>query len=177
MTERKLVPQKPTPAFIGASWFVLVIGVASYLVGLWNSPMVLHEKGYYFTILLFGLFSVISIQKTIRDKAEEVPVTNIYYGVAWFSVVASVALLVIGLWNAEMLLSEKGFYGLAMVMSLFAVIAVQKNVRDLAAFEEIEKDDKIKRRPISSLNNSPQSQVSPKVSPPAHKNVARPNNQ
>ena len=146
MSEPKLVPQKPTPAFIGASWFVLVIGMASYLIGLWNASMQLNEKGYYFTILLFGLFSVISIQKTIRDRAEDIPVTNIYYGVAWFSVIASLALLVIGLWNAEMLLSEKGFYGLAMVLSLFSVIAVQKNVRDLAVFSEIEKEESAKRR-------------------------------
>jgi uncharacterized membrane protein YiaA len=141
MVESKLVPQKPTGAFIGASWLALLIGVSSYLVGLWNASMELNEKGYYFTILLFGLFAVISIQKTIRDRTEGIPVTNIYYGVAWFSVVASLSLLVIGLWNAEMLLSEKGFYGLAMIMSLFGAITVQKNVRDMAVFADVEKYD------------------------------------
>lgn len=146
MVEPKLVPQKPTGAFIGASWFALLIGVTSYLVGLWNAGMELNEKGYYFTILLFGLFAVISIQKTIRDRAEGIPVTNIYYGVAWFSVIASLSLLVIGLWNAEMVLSEKGFYGLAMLMSLFGAITVQKNVRDMAAFAEVEKNDDPKRK-------------------------------
>lgn len=144
MAEYKLVPQKPTGAFIGASWFALLIGVCSYLIGLWNASMELNEKGYYFTILLFGLFSVISIQKTIRDRAENIPVTNIYYGVAWFSVIASLSLLVIGLWNAEMLLSEKGFYGLAMIMSLFGAITVQKNVRDMAAFADVQKPDNSK---------------------------------
>lgn len=146
MVEPKLVPQKPTGAFIGASWFALLIGMFSYLIGLWNANMELNEKGYYFTILLFGLFAVISIQKTIRDRTEGIPVTNIYYGVAWFSVIASLSLLVIGLWNAEMLLSEKGFYGLAMIMSLFGAISVQKNVRDMAVFAEIEKNDGTKRR-------------------------------
>lgn len=141
MVESKLVPQKPTGAFIGASWFALLIGMSSYLVGLWNSHMELNEKGYYFAILLFGTFAVISIQKTIRDRTEGIPVTNIYYGIAWFSVVASISLLVIGLWNAEMLLSEKGFYGLAMIMSLFGAITVQKNVRDMAVFAEVEKND------------------------------------
>ena len=51
--------QKPTPAFIGASWVALFAGVISYCVGLWNSDMQLNERGYYFTILLFGLFSAI----------------------------------------------------------------------------------------------------------------------
>lgn len=111
--------------------------------------MELNEKGYYFTILLFGLFAVISIQKTIRDRAEDIPVTNIYYGVAWFSVIASLSLLVIGLWNADMLLSEKGFYGLAMLMSLFGAITVQKNVRDMAVFAEVEKTENPKRKLFS----------------------------
>lgn len=141
MVEAKLVPQKPTGAFIGASWFALLVGVTSYLVGLWNAGMQLNEKGYYFTILLFGLFAVISIQKTIRDRTEGIPVTNIYYGVAWFSVLASLSLLVIGLWNSEMLLSEKGFYGLAMTMSLFGAITVQKNVRDMAVFADTDTND------------------------------------
>ena len=44
--------------------------------------------------------------------------------------VIAVGLLVIGLWNASLLLSEKGFYGLAYFLSLFGAVAVQKNVRD-----------------------------------------------
>ncbi len=51
---------KPTPAFIGASWTALLIGMVSYCIGLWNATMELNEKGYYFTILLFGLFSVMN---------------------------------------------------------------------------------------------------------------------
>ncbi|NHL58292.1 hypothetical protein G6X41_12060, partial [Staphylococcus aureus] len=38
--------------------------------------------------------------------------------------------LVIGLWNATLLLSGKGFDGLAYFLSLFGAVAVQKNVRD-----------------------------------------------
>ena len=53
--------QKPTPAFIGASWVALFTGVISYCIGLWYSDMMLNERGYYFTILLFGLFLKIFI--------------------------------------------------------------------------------------------------------------------
>ncbi len=35
-----------------------------------------------------------------------------------------------GLYNAEMLLSEKGFYGMAYTLSLFAIVVMQKNIRD-----------------------------------------------
>lgn len=123
--------QKPTSAFIGASWSVLLIGISAYCIGLWNADIKLNEKGYYFTVLLFALFSVISVQKSVRDKLEGVKVTEIYYGMSWFTTITSIVLLVIGLWNAELLLSEKGFYGMSFTLSLFAAISVQKNTRDI----------------------------------------------
>ena len=109
----------------------LLTGAVAYCIGLFNATMQLNEKGYYFTILLFGLFSVISVQKSVRDRLEGIPVTDIYYGISWFTTVASIVLLVIGLWNANLLLSEKGFFGMSFALSLFAAIAVQKNTRDL----------------------------------------------
>lgn len=136
--EKKHYNQKPTPAFIGASWTALMIGMVSYCIGLWNANMELNEKGYYFTILLFGLFSVISVQKAVRDKLENIPVTEIYYGISWFTSIAAIVLLVIGLWNADLEFSEKGFYGMSFTLSLFSAIAVQKNTRDVAY---IDKDD------------------------------------
>lgn len=126
---------KPTPAFIGASWVALLLGMGAYFIGLFNSTMELNEKGYYFAIFIFGLFAAVSLQKTVRDRADGIPVTNIYYGLAWFAVVCALTLLAIGLWNAGSLaLSEKGFYGMAYAMALFASVAVQKNVRDMARF-------------------------------------------
>lgn len=127
--------QKPSPAFAAASWFVLVTGVLSFVIGLWNADMLLNEKGYYFTVLMFGLFSAISLQKAVRDQLEGIPVTGVYYGLAWFTTILSMVLLIIGLWNANLLLSEKGFYGIAFVLSLFSCISVQKNVRDAQAYE------------------------------------------
>ncbi len=129
---------KPTPAFISASWSALLIGMVAYCIGLWNADMLLNEKGYYFTILLFGLFSVVSVQKSVRDKKEGLPVTDAYYGISWFTTIASIVLLVIGLWNADLELSEKGFYGMSFTLSLFASVAVQKNTRDIKYIEESE---------------------------------------
>jgi len=122
---------RPTPAFVSASWMAVLIGMISYCIGLWNAYMELNEKGYYFTILLFGLFSVVSVQKSVRDKQEDIQVSDMYYGISWFSTIASITLLVIGLWNADLELSEKGFYAMSFTLSLFAAVAVQKNTRDI----------------------------------------------
>ncbi len=122
--------QKPSNAFIAASWVALLAGTISYNIGLWNASMYLNEKGYYFTVLMYGLFSVVSLQKAVRDDLEGIPVTAIYMGISWFSTLLSILLLVVGLWNASLDSSEKGFYGMSFVLSLFAAIAVQKNIRD-----------------------------------------------
>jgi uncharacterized membrane protein YiaA len=95
--------------------------------------MQLNEKGYYLTILLYGCFAAVSLQKTVRDRAEGLQVTGMYVGLCWMSLAASVLLLSVGLWNAALLPSEKGFYAMSFVLVLFAIVAVQKNVRDLAA--------------------------------------------
>lgn len=129
---------EPTPAFKGASWVALVIGISAYLVGLFNAAMELNEKGYYFAILIFGLYAAVSLQKAVRDKDEDIPVTNIYYGLSWFALIVAIALMAIGLYNAgSIILSEKGFYGMAFVLSIFAAITVQKNVRDTQKAREI----------------------------------------
>ena len=70
---------QPTPAYIGASWAVMLIGVLAFGFGLLNATMQLNEKGYYFAVLCLGLYAAISLQKTIRDRAEDIPTTQLYY--------------------------------------------------------------------------------------------------
>jgi uncharacterized membrane protein YiaA len=124
---------RPSPAFVGASWCAMIVGILAYLAGLWNASMQLNEKGYYLTILLYGCFAAVSLQKTLRDRAENLPVTGLYVGLCWTSLSAALGLLTVGLWNAALMPSEKGFYAMSYVLTLFAIVAVQKNVRDLAA--------------------------------------------
>ncbi|MFD2907855.1 inner membrane protein YiaA [Flavobacterium ardleyense] len=122
--------QKPSTAFVGASWIALAAGVVGYLVGLFRAEMLLNEKGYYFTVLMFGLFGVISLQKSVRDRLENIPVTDLYYGICWFATLLSITLLTVGLINAALLPSEKGFYAFSFLLSIFGAITVQKNTRD-----------------------------------------------
>lgn len=122
---------QPSAAFIGASWIAFFTGTIAFIIGLWNAEMELNEKGYYFTVLMFGLFAAVSLQKAVRDQLEGIPVTNIYYGIAWFCTLLAVLLLTIGLWNADIQRSEKGFYAMSFVLSIFSAVAVQKNTRDM----------------------------------------------
>lgn len=122
--------QAPTKSYTLASVAALLIGAVAYGIGLFNAQMALNEKGYYLIIMLYGLFSMVSLQKTIRDKAEGIKTSSMYQTLSWASSGFAIALLAIGLYNAELALSEKGFYAMAYVLSLFATVTVQKNVRD-----------------------------------------------
>ncbi|MGI4736753.1 MAG: inner membrane protein YiaA [Janthinobacterium lividum] len=130
MSPTAVITARPSSAFIAASWFALLMGMGGFVVGLFNATMALNEKGYYFTVLMFGLFAAISLQKTVRDQLEKIPVTALYYGLAWFATLLAVALLLVGLWHAALTLSEKGFYAMSFLLGLFGAIAVQKNTRD-----------------------------------------------
>jgi uncharacterized membrane protein YiaA len=136
--------QQPSFAFVAASWGALIAGFCAYLVGLWNAGMQLNEKGYYFTVLVFGLYAAISLQKSVRDRVEGIPVTTMYFGLSWTSLILAIALLIVGLINATLALSEKGFYAMSFLLALFGAITVQKNTRDIQsspkALQEVEAD-------------------------------------
>lgn len=122
--------QTPSPAFVAVSWVAVLVGMLGYSIGIWMSGMELASKGFYFTILLYGLFAAISVQKVVRDRQEGLPTTELYFSLSWFSVSICILLMLIGLWNAGLPLAEKGFYGMAYLLALFGAVAVQKNVRD-----------------------------------------------
>jgi uncharacterized membrane protein YiaA len=121
---------KPTAVFVAASWLSLGTGLVAYVAGLWNAHMALDEKGLYLTMLMFGLFAAVSLQKTVRDRMEGLPVTGLYVGLCWGALLACLALLATSLWNSGLPADEQGFYAMAFVLSLFSTVAIQKNVRD-----------------------------------------------
>lgn len=122
----------PSKAFILASFAAMGIGIATYLLGLWNSTMDVNIKGYYFIVLFFGLFSAISVQKTVRDREEGIPTTTTYFLISCVSLALSIILLTLALYNNKILLrSEKGFYLMSYVLCLYSSVVVQKNIRDV----------------------------------------------
>ena len=121
---------RPSAPFMMMSWLVLAISLGAFFIGMYNVELGLGEKGFYISNFLFGLFAAVSIQKNVRDRLENIPVTDAYFGIAWAAVLASISMFVIGMINVELGLAEKGFYIMAFTMGLFATITTQKNVRD-----------------------------------------------
>lgn len=120
-------------AYVGATYACLAIGALGFSIGLWNASMQLNEQGYYFTLLAFGLFSAVVVQKNVRDREEGLPVSDVFYGLGYVALALALLLLAVGLWNATLSASEKGFYAMSFLLSLFSAVTVQKNVRDARA--------------------------------------------
>ena len=70
--------QQPSFALVVSPWAALIAGFAAFLIGVWYAGMQLNENGYYITVLAFGLYAAISLQKSVRDRAGSIPVTGIY---------------------------------------------------------------------------------------------------
>lgn len=122
---------KDNQTFYMTSWAALAIGIVAYLTGLWNAELESAIKGYYFTVFAFGLYAAVSIQKTVRDRIDNIPVSGIYYGISWAAILLALLLFGVAIYqNDNLALSEKGFYTISYIMSLFACVVVQKNVRD-----------------------------------------------
>ncbi len=66
--------------------------------------------------------------------------TAAFVGASWAALVLGVGTFAVGLWNATMTKSEKGFYAAVLVLGLFAAVSLQKAVRDRA-----------ERLPVSAL--------------------------
>ncbi len=126
---------KPTAAFVGAAWIALALAVVVYFVSLWRADMDSFEKGFFLGAFFFGMVSAVGLQKSVRDRHEGVPVTSIYLAVSWLGLGISIAMLGWGLWNSPRLPSENGLYGMTFAMAVFAVVVLQKNVRDLIAYK------------------------------------------
>jgi uncharacterized membrane protein YiaA len=61
--------QKPTGAFVAASWTAMLVGALTFLTGLWNATLSDSEKGFYAMSFLLALFGSVAVQKNIRDLA------------------------------------------------------------------------------------------------------------
>lgn len=129
---------KPTQAFTVASWIALLISVGSYFYGLLNADIGLGERGYYLILMLYSLFSVVSLQKNVRDRQEGLPNTPMYHVLSWIAALSAIALMAIGLYNSTFTLAERGFYGMAYLLAIFAAVTAQKNTRDAAYIDKLE---------------------------------------
>lgn len=127
--------KKPTAAFIGAGWAAFAVFALTYLIALWRMGIPPIENYFYITILLFGLFGVVSIVKSIRDREDNIPVTGLFIGLSWVAAITPLVIMGLYLLNVSTLNElQRGLLFLTYAAAVFAAIVVQKNHRDLVDY-------------------------------------------
>ena len=117
-------------AFDAFAWIALFGGIIVYVIGLFRSQMEINEMGFYFAVLILGLFATISVQEVLRNRHEKIPVSGVYFSLALLALVSALTMFIIALFRVNLLPSEVGFYGISYFLTLFGAICVQKMVRD-----------------------------------------------
>src|SRR3712207_9315507 len=74
----------------------------------------IRRKLFFFNDTATTEIYTLSLHDALPIYLEDIPVTPIYFGLCWTSVILSIVLLSVGLWNASLSLSEKGFYAMAL---------------------------------------------------------------
>jgi len=143
---------KPTKAFRTVSFAIMALSALFFSIGLFNAELALSEKGFYVSTFVFGLYSVVTFQKTLRDKLEGIKVNNLYFNLSVIGLITPILLTGIGLFNAELPLNEKGFFAVTFIMSLFSAIVVQKNTRDIEAINIMIKKNKTEEDKATGKN-------------------------
>lgn len=144
--------KKPSAAFVAAGWAALTVFAGTYAVSLWRMDIPVIEAYFYVTIVLFGLFGVVSVVKSVRDKEDGIPVTGLFYGLAWVATIAPITIMSIYLLQISTLDElQRGFLFLTFVACVFAVVVVQKNTRDLQDWNNWDRPMKKSVDPASDL--------------------------
>lgn len=78
-----------------------------------------------------SLAIVLFHKKTIMEQKQINEPSAAFIATSWTAFFIGTIAFIISLWNAGLEKSEKGFYPMSFVLSLFAAIAVQKNTRDI----------------------------------------------
>lgn len=63
--------RKNTMVFTGLAWASMVLSLSFVIVGIYNAPWELVEKGYYAAVILWALTSAVTLSKVVRDNDED----------------------------------------------------------------------------------------------------------
>ncbi|AYL63457.1 inner membrane protein YiaB [Citrobacter youngae] len=96
-------------------WIFFLSGALIYVIGLWQACPLLSGKGYFFGVLMTGMFVAYVYQWAENLNQNDERFTSVCQMVA----LITVGLLLVGVWNAPLTPLEKGLYPVAFFVCLF----------------------------------------------------------
>lgn len=128
---------KPSPVFVGASWLVVAFAAIALTLVLYDLDAEAAVKGFYAIVVLFAMFGVVALSKAVRDKIEGIPVSPAFYGLSFAAVAIPATILIVMLLFSDFAVATRWLIFICSVMLIYVTAAVQKNIRDLAAFKSL----------------------------------------
>lgn len=131
----------PTAAFQGVSWLALGIGLVTFAYTTWyTTGLQPADRFFLYTAVLFSLFGSLSVSKAVRDKAEDVPVTGLFVGLAYVAAIVPVVFVAYYFtFFSDIPEANRGTLVLAFLLATFATLAIAKNTRDMELARKVDR--------------------------------------
>lgn len=113
---------------------MLVLGAVSFAAALYHVTAPAETKAFYVLTILFALFGVVALSKSIRDRVEHIPVNPVFYGLSYVAVLAPATFLAAILYYCDYAADTKWLIFASATLMAFAAASIQKNIRDVAVF-------------------------------------------
>lgn len=106
-------------------WIYFLSGALIYVIGLWQACPLLSGKGYFFGVLMTGMFVTYAYQHAKNYEQSDERFVSVCRMVA----LITVGLLLVGVWNAPLLPLEIGVYPVAFFMCLAGEISLMRPLK------------------------------------------------
>ena len=95
-------------------WILFLSGALIYVIGLWQACPLLSGKGYFFGVLMTGMFVTYVYQRAENLNQND----ERFASVCQMVVLITIGLLLVGVWNAPLAPFEIGLYPAAFFVCL-----------------------------------------------------------
>ncbi|MEG0802668.1 MAG: inner membrane protein YiaB [Citrobacter sp.] len=114
-------------------WIIFLSGALMYVIGLWQACPLLSGKGYFFGVLMTGMFVGYVYQWAENLNLNDERFVSVCQMVA----LITVGLLLVGVWNAPLSPLEKGLYPVAFFMCLLGQVLLMRSTENLSKGQEL----------------------------------------
>ena len=114
-------------------WMLFLSGALIYVIGFWRACPLLSGKGYFFGVLMTGMFVTYVYQRAENLDQSDERLTSVCQMVT----LITVGLLLVGVWNAPLSPLEKGLYPMAFIVCLLGQVLLMRSAEYLSKGPEL----------------------------------------
>ena len=114
-------------------WILFLSGALIYVIGFWQACPLLSGKGYFFGVLMAGMFMTYVYQRGENLNQSDERFASVCQMVA----LITIGLLLVGVWNAPLAPIEKALYPAAFFICLWGQILLLRSSENTPKGQEL----------------------------------------